>query len=119
MCCHDEPTAILIFSKKYKHFLHKHEETYITIQESIALTLTEVPFCLALTWLERIWDARLKHVVKSNMHENQQGFRKGTSADDWLLAIRKIMERGEFERIFRPRRGIDTVPRELFGVIGL
>ena len=49
--------------------------------------------------MERIQDARMRHIVESKMGEKQLEFRKGRGADDGLFAIRKITEkRSEFRK---------------------
>ena len=72
-----------------------------------------------LKLVERIQDARLRHIVESKIGENQLGFRKGRGTDDGLFAIRQIIEK---RRAFRKdvafgfvdlEKAFDTVPREL------
>ena len=41
--------------------------------------------------MERILDAKVRHIVESKIGENQLGFRKGT--DDGLFTIRQITEK--------------------------
>ena len=74
---------------------------------------TEALLNQALTLMERILDARLRHIVESKIGENQLGFRKGRGVDDGLFTIRQIIEKS---RLFRKNVAfgfVDTVPREL------
>ena len=48
--------------------------------------------------MERILDARMRHIVERKVRENQLGFRKGRGTDDGLFAIRQIIEK---RRAFR------------------
>ena len=72
---------------------------------------------LALKLMEKILDAKVRHIVESKIAENQLGFRKGT--DDGLFTIRQITEkRREFRKdvafgFVDLEKAFDTVPREL------
>ena len=46
-----------------------------------------------LKLMERILDARVRHILESKFGENQLGFRKGRGTDDGLFAIRQIIEK--------------------------
>ena len=52
----------------------------------------------ALNLMERILDARVKHIVESIIGENQLGFKKGRGTRDGLFAITQIIEK---RRTFR------------------
>ena len=71
----------------------------------------------ALKLMERIMDARVRHIVESKIGE--LGFRKGSGTDDGLFVIRQIVEK---RRGFRKdvafgfvelEKAFHTVPREL------
>ena len=47
----------------------------------------------ALKFIERILDARVRHIVESKIGENQLGFRKGRGTDDGLFTNRQIIEK--------------------------
>ena len=47
----------------------------------------------ALKLMERMLDARVRHIVERKIGENQLGFRKGRGTDDGLFAIRQIIEK--------------------------
>ena len=47
----------------------------------------------ALKFMERILDARVRHIVEDKIGDNQLGFRKGRGTDDGLFTIRQIIEK--------------------------
>ena len=69
--------------------------------------------------MERIPDARVRHIVESKIGENQLGFRKGRRMNYGLFTIRQIIEkRREFRKdvafgFVDLEKAFDTVPREL------
>ena len=73
----------------------------------------------ALKSMERILDARVRHIVESKIGENQLGFRKGRGMDDGLFTITQIIEkRREFRKdvafgFVDLEKAFDTVPREI------
>ena len=73
----------------------------------------------ALKLMERIQDARGRHIVENKIGENQLGFRKGRGTVDGLFAIRQIIEkRREFRKdvafgFVDLEKAFDIVPREL------
>ena len=74
--------------------------------------------------MERILDARVRHIVENKIGENQLGFRKGRGTDDGLFTIRQIIERRRELRkdvafgFVDLVKAFDTVSRELaFAVV--
>ena len=72
----------------------------------------------ALKLMERILDARVRHIVDSKIRENQLGFRKGRGTDNGLFTIRQIIEKREFRKdvafsFVNLENAFDTVLREL------
>ena len=73
----------------------------------------------ALKLMERILDARMRHIVENTIRKNQLGVRKGGGTNYGLFAIRQIIEkRREFRQICSIRfadleKAFDTMPREL------
>ena len=43
--------------------------------------------------MERLLDARVRHIVESKIGENQLGFRKGRGMYDGLFTITQIIEK--------------------------
>ena len=73
----------------------------------------------ALTFMEMILDAMVRHIVNSKIGEIQLGFRKVRETDDGLFAIRQSIEK---RRDFRKDLAVgfvdlekvfDTMPRKL------
>ena len=53
----------------------------------------------ALNLMERILDARVRHILESKIGENQLGFREGRGTDDGMFTNRTIIEkRREFRK---------------------
>ena len=78
----------------------------------------------ALKLIERMLDARVRHIVERKIGEKQLGFRKGRGTDDGLLAIRQIItKRREFRKyvafgFIDLEKAFDTMLRELaFAVV--
>ena len=69
--------------------------------------------------MEKILNAKVRHIVESKIEQNQLGFRKGRGTDGRLFANRQIIEkRREFRKdvtfgFVDLEKAFDTVPREL------
>ena len=69
--------------------------------------------------MERLLNARARHIVESKIGENQRGFRKGRGTVDGLFTIRQIIEKSKsFKKdiafgFVDLEKAFDSVPREL------